>query len=345
MLTTEEFKKHIEILSNGKYLSYDEGKSAFEYIMTGNATDILISSFLTSLKIIFINSGISHDLIAAGADIMREKAIKIKASDDTIDIVGTGGDGHNTLNISTATALVISGTGIKVAKHGNYSASSMSGSADVLISLGINIKNDISNVQKCLDECGICFLFAPKHHSAMKHVVGPRKEIGQKSIFNVLGPLTNPAGAKKQVMGVYDKRWMLPIAEVLRELGSEHLLIIHSEDGLDEISIASKTYVTEMRENKISEYVICPEDFGFETTSLDELIVNSPEESLEIAKSALKGEHKTAGAMVSMTAGAALYVSGISGNLEDGINLAKDCVAEGRGMTKLNQLVEFSSQF
>ena len=146
-------------------------------------------------------------------------------------------------------------------------------------------------------------------------------------------------------MGVYDKRWMLPIAEVLRELGSEHLLIIHSEDGLDEISIASKTYVTEMKENKISEYVICPEDFGFETTSLDELIVNSPEESLEIAKSALKGEHKTAGAMVSMTAGAALYVSGISGNLEDGINLAKDCVAEGRGMTKLNQLVEFSSQF
>ena len=188
-------------------------------------------------------------------------------------------------------------------------------------------------------------MFAPSHHSAMKHVVGPRKEIGQKSIFNVLGPLTNPAGAKKQVMGVYDKRWMLPIAEVLRELGSEHLLIIHSEDGLDEISIASKTYVTEMKENKISEYVICPEDFGFETTSLDELIVNSPEESLEIAKSALKGEHKTAGAMVSMTAGAALYVSGISGNLEDGINLAKDCVAEGRGMTKLNQLVEFSSQF
>ena len=181
--------------------------------MTGQATDILISSFLTSLKIIFVNSGISPDLIAAGADIMREKAISINVPEDTIDIVGTGGDGHNTLNISTATALVISGTGIKVAKHGNYSASSMSGSADVLISLGININNEISNVQKCLDECGICFLFAPKHHSAMRYVMNVRKELHFRTIFNLLGPLSNPAFIKKQLVGVYDKSLLMPFAK------------------------------------------------------------------------------------------------------------------------------------
>ena len=187
-------------------------------------------------------------------------------------------------------------------------------------------------------------MFAQAHHSAMRHVVGPRKEIGQKSIFNVLGPLTNPASAKRQVMGVYNKDLMIPIAEVLKELGSEHVLIVHSEDGLDEISIASPTLVTEMKYGKISEYKICPEDFNFSTSSLEGLLVKTPEESLEIAKSALKGDHEQASAMVSMAAGAALYVSDIANSLESGVDLAKSCVELGGGIEKLNQLVEFTTQ-
>ena len=332
----------ISLVASNKDLSQDQMSGVMLEILGGNCTDAQIGAFLVALSI----KGETVDEVVGAANSMRQLSVKVPIeSSNLVDTCGTGGTAIGVFNVSTTSSFVASDCGAKVAKHGNRTVTRKSGSADLLEQAGVNLALKPDEVAKCIGEIGLGFMFAPSHHSAMKHVVGPRKEIGQKSIFNVLGPLTNPAGAKKQVMGVYDKRWMLPIAEVLRELGSEHLLIIHSEDGLDEISIASKTYVTEMKENKISEYVICPEDFGFETTSLDELIVNSPEESLEIAKSALKGEHKTAGAMVSMTAGAALYVSGISGNLEDGINLAKDCVAEGRGMTKLNQLVEFSSQF
>ena len=200
-------------------------------------------------------------------------------------------------------------------------------------------------IAKCIEEVGIGFMFAPAHHSAMKHVVGPRKEIGQKSIFNVLGPLTNPASARRQLMGVYDKKWMLPIAEVLKQLGSEHLFIVHSQDGLDEISIAAPTSVVEMKQGTISEFQISPEDFGFKTSSLDGLEVSSPKQSLEIAKLALRGEHEEASAMVAMTAGAALYISDIADSLDSGVELAKDCIKEGGGIIKLNQLVEFSSKF
>ena len=184
--------------------------------MSGNASDILISSFLTSLKINLMVNGFSPEIIAAGADIMREKALKIDLPNDAIDIVGTGGDGHNTLNISTASAFVVAGTEITVAKHGNYAASSKSGSADVLESLGININNNIENINECLKECGICFLFAPKHHSAMKYVMNVRKELGFRTIFNLLGPLSNPGFVKKQIVGVYSKDLLIPLQKRLK---------------------------------------------------------------------------------------------------------------------------------
>ena len=343
MLTTEDFKKQIEVLSNGKYLSYDEGKSAFEYIMTGNATDILISSFLTSLKIIFINSGISHDLIAAGADIMREKAIKIKASDDTIDIVGTGGDGHNTLNISTATALVISGTGIKVAKHGNYSASSMSGSADVLISLGINIKNDISNVQKCLDECGICFLFAPKHHSAMKHVMNVRKELHFRTIFNLLGPLSNPAFVKKQLVGVYDKSLLMPFAKALKKLGSTNAWIVSSDNGMDEVTTTGKTFGVKLLNGKLSEFELEPKTFGIEKVSIEKLKGGDPNYNAKEIMQLLNGEKGPFRDIVKVNAICSILASGLTNNVKEASEMVTKSIDSKSALEKLNLLKQVSN--
>ena len=278
--------------------------------------------------------------------VMRDLSTKVEIDEpNLIDTCGTGGTGIGIFNVSTTSALVASSCGAKIAKHGNRSATRKSGSADLLEQAGVSLSLTPKQVASCIQEIGLGFMFAQAHHSAMRHVVGPRKEIGQKSIFNVLGPLTNPASAKRQVLGVYDKKWMTPIAEVLDELGSEHLLIVHSRDGLDEISLASPTYMTEMKDGKISEYEVSPEDFNFETDTLEGLQVNSPQESLDLAKLALQGEHKKASSMICMTAGAALYVSDIANSLESGVELAKRSVESGEGLKKLNQLVEFTSQF
>ena len=290
--------------------------------------------------------GETVDEVLGAVGVMRDLSTKVEIDEpNLIDTCGTGGTGIGIFNVSTTSALVASSCGAKIAKHGNRSATRKSGSADLLEQAGVSLSLTPEQVASCIQEIGLGFMFAQAHHSAMRHVVGPRKEIGQKSIFNVLGPLTNPASAKRQVLGVYDKKWMTPIAEVLDELGSEHLLIVHSRDGLDEISLASPTYVTEMRDGKISEYEVSPEDFNFETDTLEGLQVNSPQESLDLAKLALQGEHKKASSMICMTAGAALYVSDIANSLESGVELAKRSVESGEGLKKLNQLVEFTSQF
>ena len=290
--------------------------------------------------------GETVDEVLGAVGVMRDLSTKVEIDEpNLIDTCGTGGTGIGIFNVSTTSALVASSCGAKIAKHGNRSATRKSGSADLLEQAGVSLSLTPEQVASCIQEIGLGFMFAQAHHSAMRHVVGPRKEIGQKSIFNVLGPLTNPASAKRQVLGVYDKKWMTPVAEVLDELGSEHLLIVHSRDGLDEISLASPTYVTEMRDGKISEYEVSPEDFNFETDTLEGLQVNSPQESLDLAKLALQGEHKKASSMICMTAGAALYVSDIANSLESGVELAKRSVESGEGLKKLNQLVEFTSQF
>ena len=332
----------IKQVTSNQDLEQNEMFAITTQILEGSATDAQIGAFIIALSM----KGETVDEVLGAVNAMRQLSAKVTvAIPNLIDTCGTGGTGIGIFNVSTTSAFVASYCGAKVAKHGNRTATRKSGSADLLEQAGVSLSLQPDEIAKCIEEVGIGFMFAPAHHSAMKHVVGPRKEIGQKSIFNILGPLTNPASARRQLMGVYDKKWMLPIAEVLKQLGSEHLFIVHSQDGLDEISIASPTSVVEMKQGTISEFQISPEDFGFKTSSLDGLEVSSPKQSLEIAKLALRGEHEEASAMVAMTAGAALYISDIADSLDSGVELAKDCIKEGGGIIKLNQLVEFSSKF
>jgi len=337
-----DIQSAISQVSSGKNLTKDDMSEIILEILEGKVTDAQIGAFLIALSM----KGETVDEVIGAVSVMRDLSTKVEINaPNLIDTCGTGGTGIGIFNVSTTSAFIASSCGAKIAKHGNRSATRKSGSADLLEQAGVSLSLTPKQVASCIEEVGLGFMFAQAHHSAMRHVVGPRKEIGQKSIFNVLGPLTNPASAKRQVLGVYDKKWMTPIAEVLNELGSEHLFIVHSKDGLDEISLASPTYVTEMKDGKISEYEISPEDFNFKTTSLDGLQVNSPQESLNLAKLALQGEHEKASSMICMTAGAALYLSDIAGSLEAGVELAKSSLESGAGLKKLNQLVEFTSQF
>ena len=337
-----DIQSAISQVSSSKNLTKDDMSEIILEILEGKVTDAQIGAFLIALSM----KGETVDEVIGAVSVMRDLSTKVEINaPNLIDTCGTGGTGIGIFNVSTTSAFIASSCGAKIAKHGNRSATRKSGSADLLEQAGVPLSLTPKQVASCIEEVGLGFMFAQAHHSAMRHVVGPRKEIGQKSIFNVLGPLTNPASAKRQVLGVYDKKWMTPIAEVLNELGSEHLFIVHSKDGLDEISLACPTYVTEMKGGKISEYEISPEDFNFKTTSLDGLQVNSPQESLNLAKLALQGEHEKASSMICMTAGAALYLSDIAGSLEAGVELAKSSLESGAGLKKLNQLVEFTSQF
>ena len=337
-----DIQSAISQVSSSKNLTKDDMSEIILEILEGKVTDAQIGAFLIALSM----KGETVDEVIGAVSVMRDLSTKVEINvPNLIDTCGTGGTGIGIFNVSTTSAFIASSCGAKIAKHGNRSATRKSGSADLLEQAGVSLSLTPEQVASCIEEVGLGFMFAQAHHSAMRHVVGPRKEIGQKSIFNVLGPLTNPASATRQVLGVYDKKWMTPIAEVLNELGSEHLFIVHSKDGLDEISLACPTYVTEMKGGKISEYEISPEDFNFKTTSLDGLQVNSPQESLNLAKLALQGEHEKASSMICMTAGAALYLSDIAGSLEAGVELAKSSLESGAGLKKLNQLVEFTSQF
>ena len=332
----------INIVASNQSLDQKAMSSIMSEILEGNATDAQIGAFLIGLSM----KGETIEEVLGAVEVMRRLSAKVDTDlPILVDTCGTGGSGIGIFNVSTASAFVASQCGAKVAKHGNRSATRKSGSADLLEQAGVSLALKPNEVADCIKNIGLGFMFAPSHHSAMRHVVGPRREIAQKSIFNILGPLTNPASATRQVMGVYNKRWMNPIANVLKELGSEHILIVHSQDGLDEISIASATSITEMKDGKIFDYEITPEDFGFKTSSLKGLEVNSPQESLELVHSALTGQREEAGAMISMAAGAALYVSEVSDSLKSGINLAHECVNDGGGIEKLNQLVEYSSKF
>ena len=332
----------INTVASNQSLDQKQMSSIMSEILEGNATDAQIGAFLVGLSM----KGETIEEVLGAVEVMRRLSAKVNTDlPILVDTCGTGGSGIGIFNVSTASAFVASQCGAKVAKHGNRSATRKSGSADLLEQAGVSLALKPNEVADCIKNIGLGFMFAPSHHSAMRHVVGPRREIAQKSIFNILGPLTNPASATRQVMGVYNKRWMNPIANVLKELGSEHILIVHSQDGLDEISIASATSITEMKDGKIFDYEITPEDFGFKTSSLKGLEVNSPQESLELVHSALTGQREEAGAMISMAAGAALYVSEVSDSLKSGINLAHECVNDGGGIEKLNQLVEYSSKF
>ena len=332
----------IRAVTEKRHLSAEDMRTVMNTIMTGQATPAQIGGFLIGLRM----KGETVDEIAAAAETMRELATRIAVSGPhLVDTCGTGGDASHTFNISTAAAFVVAAAGGKVAKHGNRSVSSKSGSADVLEAAGVSLDLTPEQVAQCVHEVGVGFLFAPKFHGAMKHAIGPRREMGVRTIFNLLGPLTNPAGAPNQVIGVFSKQWVEPLARVLGRLGSEHVLVVHADDGLDEISIAAPTHVAELKGGKITTYTITPEEFGFKRGDVGDIAVESVAESLAMIESVLNNDQGPARDIVALNAGAAIYVAGLAPTLQTGIDKAKKAIDSGAARAKLNELVKLSKSF
>jgi anthranilate phosphoribosyltransferase len=306
-------------------------------IMTGQTTDAQIGAFLVGLSM----KGETIEEITASAKVMRALATSVELSSNEylVDTCGTGGDGLGLFNISTASAFVVAAAGGKVAKHGNRSISSKSGSADVLEAAGINLNISPELISQCIEEIGLGFMFAPAHHSAMKHAIGPRKELAVRTIFNVLGPLTNPAKAPNQIMGVYDKSLVEPIANVLKGLNSRHVMVVHSEDGLDEFSIANTTYVAELKDNNISTYTVHPCDFGLEEGNLDSIKAENAEQSLALINEAFSGKKGVARDIIALNAGAAIYVSGLVSSFDEGVTQANQILSDGSAQDKLDAYI------
>ncbi len=336
-------QKALAKVVEGENLSREEMATTMHLVMSGDATSAQIAGLLVALRM----KGETTDEIAGAAQVMRELATPVNVSGDhLVDLVGTGGDGANLFNVSTASSFVAAAAGARVAKHGNRSVSSTSGSSDVLEQLGVSLELSAAQVGRAIDEVGMGFMFAPAHHSAMRHAIGPRRELGIRTLFNILGPLTNPAGVKRQVIGVFSEDLCRPMAEVLQMLGSEHAMIVHSEDGLDEISIAAKTRVVELRQDEIVEYSISPEDFAQPLQDLSGLSVASASQSAALIRSALAGKDepaaRKAAAMIALNAGATIYVSGIARELADGVAMAEDVLSTGQAAQKLQEFVEFT---
>ena len=320
----------------GTDLSCDEAAAAMDAIMSGEATDAQIAAFAIGLRM----KGETVDEITGCARVMREKATRIEApSPDVLDTCGTGGDASGTFNISTASALVAAGAGCCVAKHGNRSVSSASGSADVLRALGVNIEADVPTVERSLREAGIGFLFAPALHKAMKHAIGPRREMGVRTIFNILGPLTNPARATRQVLGVYDPALLETMARVLGNLGSVRCLVVHGEDGLDELTTTTSSRVCELDQGQVRCYSIHPGLCGLPQASLDDLRVDGPEESASVIRRVLAGAEGPHRDIVALNAGAAIYVGGKAADLAEGVRVAQECIDSGAAARALARLV------
>ena len=324
-------------------LSRQEMAAVMHQVMSGEVSDAQIGGLLVALRM----KGEAIDEIAGAAQVMRELATPVEVSDEhLVDLVGTGGDGANLFNISTASSFVVAAAGARVAKHGNRSVSSTSGSSDVLEQLGLPLDLSPQQVARAINEVGVGFMFAPAHHSAMRHAIGPRRELGMRTIFNILGPLTNPAGVKRQVIGVFDPELCLPMAEVLRTLGSVHAMVVHSDDGLDEISIAASTRITELRDGSISTYNISPEEFLLDRQDLAGLVVDSAAASAELIRGALGGAtdetSRKAAAIIALNGGATIYVSGIAATLADGVAMAEDVLASGQAAEKLKQFIDFT---
>ncbi len=316
--------------------SHDEMSDVMNQIMTGNATPAQIGGFLIGLQM----KGETVTEIAAAAEVMRSLATPVHINGEhVVDTCGTGGDGASTFNVSTASAFVAAAAGCQVAKHGNRSISSSSGSADVLEAAGVNLELTPEQVKHCIETVGVGFMFAQKHHGAMKHAIGPRREMGVRTIFNLLGPLTNPAQAAHQVLGVFDKKWVKPMAEVLQKLGSQHVLVVHAEDGLDEISIGAETHIAELKNGMVTTYTIKPEDFGMQQHSIESLTVSNAQDSLALIKEVFEGKPGPARDIVVLNAGAAIYVADISPSLEEGIHLAAQVIDSGAATQKLNALI------
>ena len=315
--------------------------SAMDEIMSGEVSEIEISAFLTALKM----KGETVDEISAAAKVMRDKADKVDLSDYyTLDTCGTGGDTKGTFNISTAVAFIAAAAGIKVVKHGNRSITSKCGSADVLEALGVNITLSPEQIKKCVEDIGIGFMFAPSHHKAMKHVMGVRRTLGFRTMFNVLGPLSNPASAKAQVLGVFDKSLVEPLAQVLNKIGVERALVVHSADGLDEISVSDITYAAELNDGNITTYEIAPEDFGITRSDIAEIKGGTAQDNAEIIKAILSGKDTSAKKdILILNAAAALYVGKKAESLKEGAELAQSIIDSGAAYDIVQKFAEYTS--
>lgn len=324
-------------------LTEEQMSTVMEIIMTGGATDAQIGGFLVALRM----KGETIDEITGAARVMRKLATKVEVKgDNLVDTCGTGGDGANIFNVSTAAAFVVAAAGGQVAKHGNRSVSSSTGSADVLEAAGVNLSLSAEQVARAVEEIGVGFMFAPAHHSAMKNAIGPRKELAMRTIFNMLGPITNPAEVPNQVLGVFNGDLCQPLAEVLSRLGSEHVLVVHAHDGLDELTISGPSTVAELKDGEVTVYEVRPEDFNIETQNLDGLAVNSAEESLALIKDALgkceTANGKKAADLIALNAGAAIYASNLASTLAEGVAMAEDAISTGLALEKLNELAAFT---
>ena len=336
-----DIREAIKYVTSGNDLEKKQMISVMRSIMSGQTTDAQNAAFLVGLQM----KGVKPDEILGGATVMRELSTKVNVEPGPylVDTCGTGGSGSNKFNVSTAAAIVAASAGARVAKHGNRGATSTSGSADVLEAAGVRLTLEADKVAMAIEQIGVGFMFAPAHHSAMKHVIAARKEIGVRTIFNLLGPLTNPAGSPNQIIGVFDPVWIPIFLEVLRELGSNHVMIVSADDGLDEISIASETQVGELKGGKVTTYTISPNDFGIEQyPDCSSLHINSAEESLVMLKQAFANENQPATEIVALNAGAAIYVANLCEDLLAGVTKAREVLESGIAQEKLDQLVQFT---
>jgi len=333
-------KEAIQVLIAGRSLSMKEAAQVMEEIMNGEATPAQFGSFVTALRL----KGETVDEIVGLAKMMRARAIPVMTDEPVVDTCGTGGDGAGTFNISTAAAFVAAGAGLKVAKHGNRAMSSQCGSADILEALGVRIDLNAQQVKRCLDEVGIGFMFAPVFHPAMKYAAAPRREIGIRTVFNILGPLTNPAGARAQVIGVADSSLVKKLALALQGLGCHHALVVHGEDGLDEITITGKTQVCELKDGHLESYSISPEDFGLSRASLSSLKGGTVSENAALLCSILAGAQGPQRDVVLLNAAAVLLAGDRVATLQQGLALAKEVIDGGHARSKLEQLIEFSQR-
>ncbi len=335
------FKEALNLLLNRQDLSHDQMLAVMQQVMGGELTPAQIAALLIALRM----KGETVDEIAAAATVMRQLSTKVEVQEKAhlVDTCGTGGDGIQTFNVSTVSAFVAAAAGAKVAKHGGRSVSSTCGSADVLEALGVNVNQTPEQVANSVNEIGIGFMFAPNHHSAMKHAAPVRRELGVRTLFNLLGPLTNPANAKRQVMGVFDQALTGKLARVLQKLGSEHVLVVHGADGMDEISFAGDTYVAELKDGKVREYTLNPAKFGMKLHALKDIQIQNAEESKAMILEVLAGKQGPARDIVLLNAGAAIYVAGLEASLDAAIQRAAQAMDGGAAKHKLDLLIKLSN--
>ena len=338
MNAVTDLKPTLAKAANGAVLSLFEAETAFNLIMSGEASPAQIGGLLMALRV----RGETIDEITGAVRAMRKKMTPIKAPANAIDVCGTGGDGIGTFNISTAVTFVITACGIPVAKHGNRAASSKSGAADILTALGVNIEAEFPVLEKALEEIGTAFLWAQRHHSAMRHVGPSRAELGTRTIFNLMGPLCNPAGVKRQLTGVYDRRWLEPLAKVLHALGTERAWLVHGEDGLDEITITGSTFICELKNGHVTDYSIAPEDFGIPRADVAAIKGGNAEENAEALRLLLQGVKNPYRDVVLLNAAAGLVIADKVKEMKDGIKLAAQAIDSGAALEKLHSLIEYT---